>query len=261
METLNLSTGKLNFHLRQLSGLVQKTDVKFYKLTDLGYKALTLLQQLSKFPEMGHTFSKSILSMPLYSFQPAIEYKNKLKLLTRTLFVTIAMVQLILVILYFKQLILIPGVSATVLLFSIILVMALVLVSEFLINAYYQSIEYEISETEISIKKGIITKSTTIIPFRTVTNLIIKRDFLDRLYGITTLIVETAGESGKTEPEGKLIGLYEATELAEEIINHIRKLDPPKYIRETVSNSKQSPTNLKLLSAIKEALKKIESKL
>ena len=42
-----LNTGHLNYHLRNLSGLIEKKDDKTYQLTPIGYKALELMNNLS----------------------------------------------------------------------------------------------------------------------------------------------------------------------------------------------------------------------
>jgi predicted transcriptional regulator len=43
-----LNTGHLNYHLRSLEGLIEKHADRNYRLTPLGYKALELLNSLSK---------------------------------------------------------------------------------------------------------------------------------------------------------------------------------------------------------------------
>ncbi len=43
-----LNTGHLNYHLRNLEGLIEKCDDRLYRLTPLGQKALELMNNLSK---------------------------------------------------------------------------------------------------------------------------------------------------------------------------------------------------------------------
>ena len=43
-----LNTGHLNYHLRSLEGLIEKSDDRYYHLTPLGIKALELLNSLNK---------------------------------------------------------------------------------------------------------------------------------------------------------------------------------------------------------------------
>jgi len=73
---------------------------------------------------------------------------------------------------------------------------------------YFRSISYELKEDEIVVHKGILTKSTKVVPYRTVTNLHQKRDLLDRyLFKLGTLNVQTAGMSGQQGAEEVLVGL------------------------------------------------------
>ena len=46
MEELHLSTGKLNYHLKELDGFVEKNKERAYVLTPLGRKALDLLSTI-----------------------------------------------------------------------------------------------------------------------------------------------------------------------------------------------------------------------
>ena len=61
---------------------------------------------------------------------------------------------------------------------------------------YYRSLKYEIMDEEVIVRAGIITKSVKHVPYRTVTNLVVKRGILDRLFGLGTLNIQTAGMSG-----------------------------------------------------------------
>jgi predicted transcriptional regulator len=45
---LNLSTGKLNYHLEQLGGLIGKNDKRYYVLTPFGKKALSQLDLMKQ---------------------------------------------------------------------------------------------------------------------------------------------------------------------------------------------------------------------
>lgn len=76
-----------------------------------------------------------------------------------------------------------------------------------LLPFYYRSISYELKDDEIVVNKGIITRSVKVVPYRTVTNLHLVRGPIDRILGIGTLRVETAGYSGQSAPEARLVGL------------------------------------------------------
>jgi len=100
---------------------------------------------------------------------------------------------------------------------------------------YYGSIEYSVKaesgETmpEIYVKKGVITVTRKHVPFRTITNISSKAGPFDRLFGIGSVNIETAGYSGtkQTGPEEKLEGIVFYEEVRDFILNELRKLRVP----------------------------------
>jgi len=90
--------------------------------------------------------------------------------------------------------------------------------------AYYRSIYYELKEDEIVVHKGIWTKSTKVVPYRTVTNLHQKRDIFDRwLFNLGTLKVQTAGMSGQTGAEEVLVGLEDYDGVLKMVRDELRR--------------------------------------
>lgn len=84
---------------------------------------------------------------------------------------------------------------------------------------YYRSLHYEIHEDEMIVNAGIVTKSIKHVPFRTVTNLTVKRGLFDRWLGIGTLDIETAGMSNaQGAPEQSLVGLENPQEVYELVV-------------------------------------------
>lgn len=78
----------------------------------------------------------------------------------------------------------------------------------FLAGAYYRSLSYEIQDDEVIVRAGILTQSVKHVPYRTVTNITVKRDILDRwFFGLGSLNIQTAGMSGTTGAEESLVGL------------------------------------------------------
>ncbi len=77
-----------------------------------------------------------------------------------------------------------------------------------LAGAYYRSLSYEIQDDEVIVRAGILTKSVKHVPYRTVTNITVKRDIFDRwFFDLGTLNIQTAGMSGTTGAEESLAGL------------------------------------------------------
>lgn len=92
-----------------------------------------------------------------------------------------------------------------------------------LIPHYYRSIEYELGEEEIIVRKGIITKTTKTVPYRTVTNISVKRGPLDRWLGMGGIAIHTAGFSQQGGPEAALAGLEDYEGVYEDVFSALRR--------------------------------------
>ena len=88
---------------------------------------------------------------------------------------------------------------------------------------YFRSLRYEIQEDEVIVKVGIITHSVKHVPYRTVTNITVKRDIFDRwFFNLGTLTIQTAGMSGQTGAEESLVGLDNVQEVYELVVAELR---------------------------------------
>lgn len=93
-----------------------------------------------------------------------------------------------------------------------------------LTGPYYDSLSYEVQDDEVIVRVGIWTKSVKHVPYRTVTNLQIKRDILDRwFFNLGTLNIQTAGMSGQTGAEERLVGLPNVQEVYELVATELRR--------------------------------------
>ncbi len=97
------------------------------------------------------------------------------------------------------------------------------LVAMILSEPYYRSLRYEIQDDEVVVNVGIWTKSVKHVPYRTVTNMQVKRDVVDRLLGIGTLNIQTAGMSGQKGAEERLVGLSNVQEVYESVAGELRR--------------------------------------
>lgn len=97
------------------------------------------------------------------------------------------------------------------------------LVAIILTGPYYRSLRYEIQDDEVVVHVGIWTKSVKHVPYRTVTNVQVKRDVVDRLLGTGTLNIQTAGMSGQTGAEERLVGLSNVQEVYGSVAGELRR--------------------------------------
>jgi uncharacterized membrane protein YdbT with pleckstrin-like domain len=78
---------------------------------------------------------------------------------------------------------------------------------------YYRSLSYEIHEDGVIVRVGILTRSVKHVPYRTVTNMTVRRGVLDRWLGLGSLDIQTAGISGSSKAEQSLVGLENTDEV------------------------------------------------
>ena len=89
---------------------------------------------------------------------------------------------------------------------------------------YFRSLRYEILEDEVIVHVGIITHSVKHVPYRTVTNITVKRDILDRwFFNLGSLNIQTAGMSGQSGAEEKLVGMENIQEIYESVVSELRR--------------------------------------
>jgi membrane protein YdbS with pleckstrin-like domain len=161
------------------------------------------------------------------------------------------------------------GISLTVsLALTIGLNVLLIVIALPFIPLYYRSLRYEIYEDEIVVHAGVITKSVKHVPFRTVTNLKVTRGPFDRLLGLGTLAVQTAGASGTTSAEESLAGLVDVQVVYDKVAAELRRFrramgptqagdDEAVTPRESGSLADSGPT----LNAILDELRAIRARL
>lgn len=88
---------------------------------------------------------------------------------------------------------------------------------------YVHSLRYDIQDDEVIVTVGVITKSVKHVPFRTVTNIKVTRGPYDRLFGLGTLSIQTAGMSGQTGAEESLVGLDDVQAAYQSVATALRR--------------------------------------
>ncbi|MFX0205198.1 MAG: PH domain-containing protein [Candidatus Hodarchaeota archaeon] len=109
---------------------------------------------------------------------------------------------------------------------------------------YVRAIEYTLDDTEVIVRKGIINKTVKHIPFRTITNVSSRYGLYDRILGIGTVEIETAGKSGQqTEPEAKIEGIGNFREVRDLILNSLRGFSTPYTTTTEIATDQEPITN------------------
>ncbi len=115
-----------------------------------------------------------------------------------------------------------PGVTIEITIYTA-LIAGLFWITAVILSVFYaRSLSYEIQDDEVILRVGIVTKSVKHVPFRTVTNISIKRGILDRfMFDIGTLNIQTAGMSGTAGAEQSLVGLEDVHGVYDDVVKKL----------------------------------------
>ncbi|HUT80258.1 MAG TPA: PH domain-containing protein [Candidatus Bathyarchaeia archaeon] len=129
---------------------------------------------------------------------------------------------------------------------------------------YYNSLNYTFTTQEIVVNKGFLVKRTKIVPYRNITNFVMRRGILDRLIGgsnFGSIQIETAGQGPQQgHPEQRLVGILDVSGYTEKIRGILAKMKGQAALSadmETASSLDEED----LLVNILEVLKEIKNKL
>ncbi|MCP1662157.1 MAG: PH domain-containing protein [Methanocalculus sp. MSAO_Arc1] len=113
----------------------------------------------------------------------------------------------------------VPGIAALVITIPIIAALLFIL---YWLPLYYKSIVYELTPTEITWRRGVWFRQNAIVPYSRITNIDIYQGPVMRLFGISSLHIQTAGYSAQPMAELSLSGITGAEELRELVMGYVR---------------------------------------
>ena len=125
-----------------------------------------------------------------------------------------------------------------------------------IIHLWIKNLTYIVRDDRITILSGILTKKEQNIPYRSITDFVLKRGPFDRYLKIGTIQVQTAGQSQTVSGyEGCLSGILDYNSVHGDLRDKLKSLHP---VSESTTTSE--PINLNnenVLTQILEELKKI----
>ncbi|UCH11173.1 MAG: PH domain-containing protein [Fidelibacterota bacterium] len=114
-----------------------------------------------------------------------------------------------------------------------------------LLRLWVNNLAYVILDDRITIHKGILTKTKQNIPYRSVTDFILQRTIYDRLLGIGSVKIQTAGQShSPTGYEGHLAGLIEYDATLHDLRERLKILHPIGEAATTRESAAPADTSL-----------------
>lgn len=150
--------------------------------------------------------------------QPKLVIHPLMKFLFKLWLDIISVGIIVIVLIYFSHWALLDN----LLVFSIIvLIMIALMVIAF---AYTKTMEFQIFSNEVVVKKGVINRTEKHVPYRTVTNISTRFGFYDKIFGIGTVEIETAGKAGRQSgPEEKIEGISNFVDIRNTVLEELRK--------------------------------------
>jgi len=118
-----------------------------------------------------------------------------------------------------------------ILILIIFIIIFTIVASEIYARLAYKNWKYEFTPTNLKIERGIIWKRYSNVPYERVQNVDIHRGILARMFGFSSVLVQTAGYSGyygrygRGRPEGYLpaVGMEEAKRIRDFLMKKITK--------------------------------------
>ena len=120
-----------------------------------------------------------------------------------------------------------PNAPTVIWTIAVIAILVMWLIAYPIAKLWIRNLAYLIQEDRVTIHKGILTKTHQNIPYRSVTDFILQRSLYDRILGIGSIRIQTAGQSqSATGYEGNMAGLVEYEKLHNQLREKIRLLHP-----------------------------------
>ncbi len=189
------------------------------------------------------------------SFKPDRKYFTKVLLMQFTISIALIIIMAI-IHLIIKMTDGNPETAYIIWLIGILCLFIMWIKSSLIAHLWIKNLEYIIHEDRVKIHKGILTKTQQNIPFRAITDFALERTLYDRLLGIGSVKIQTAGQSHQPSGyEGKLGGLLEYDKWHSELREKVKSLHPISESVTITETGKISDTTV--LKQILEELKEI----
>jgi uncharacterized membrane protein YdbT with pleckstrin-like domain len=137
-------------------------------------------------------------------------------------------------------------------------------ISALIITLWIKNLTYYIEDDRITIFKGILTKQQQNIPYRAITDFVLRRSLYDRFLSIGAIRIQTAGQSRSTTGyEGQLSGLVQWEYLHQQLRSKLKILHPvaeATTVAENVSPLSNDDKLKQILEELKAIRKVLENK-
>lgn len=147
----------------------------------------------------------------------------------------------------------------TVTIVGIVLIPIVLIVAPILIRKYFNRLSAELTTRALRFEKGVIFHVERTIPLDKIQDLTFKEGPLLKYFGLSVLKVETAGGSGQGQADLALIGIIDAANFRNRVLDQRDRVTENKYGDSGDGTATES--TLTVLKEIRDSLRVIEEKI
>lgn len=130
------------------------------------------------------------------------------------------------------------------------------------INRYFSNLFCELTTRALKFKKGVWFQTERTVPLDKIQDLTFKEGPVLRYFGLSSLQVETAGNSAQGGADMTLVGIVDARSFREKVLDQRDEItDKPSPASDSINTLSDSETSISLLKEIHKTLQNIEQRI
>ncbi len=143
---------------------------------------------------------------------------------------------------------------------GILLIPVWLIAGRYYINKYFENLYCELTTRALHFKKGVLFTTERTIPLDKIQDLTFKEGPLLRYFGLSSLMIETAGNSSANMTDMKLLGIIDAAHFRQKVIEQRDEITFNRQGSDDDQTSTKDHPLIPLLREISDTLKRIEDK-
>lgn len=142
--------------------------------------------------------------------------------------------------------------------FFLTILLIMFLITAIYLSAFFKTLEYQIDNDAVRLKKGVFWRIRTTVPYNKITNIDVTQGPIERMFGLSHLKIQTAGASGTQGVPAELImtGIRDIEALKDMIISRMGSPVSVRAPQEATDDISIQKAILAELTAIRKAVEK-----
>ena len=144
--------------------------------------------------------------------------------------------------------------------FGIVLIPVWLIFGSIYLNRYFDNLYCELTTRALHFKKGVLFTTERTIPLDKIQDLTFKEGPLLRYFGLSSLMIETAGNSAANMTDMKLVGIIDASKFRQMVLEQRDEITYNRSNGKKDQSAAEDHVLFPLLEEISATLKRIEQK-